>query len=66
MESGVVDYSVAIRIRRFPVQAPLGAQLGLGIQLHYKTPGDLQVSEAVPSRMTQRLQRGNQIAVKKT
>ena len=56
---------VTIRIRSFPVQTILGTQLGLGIERHYKTPGDLQVSEAVLSRMTQSWTRDGQIAVKK-
>ena len=34
---------VVIRIRRFPVQTPLCAQLGLGTQLCYKVPGTLWV-----------------------
>ena len=49
----------------FLVQTPLGTQVGLGTQLHYKTPGDFQLNEAVPSRMTQSLSRDSQIAVKK-
>ena len=32
-----------MRIGRFPVQTPLGAQLNLGTQPHYKDPSDLQV-----------------------
>ena len=35
--------SISIRIRRFPVQTLLGAQLDLGTQPHCKAPGDLQV-----------------------
>ena len=65
VESGLVGYEIAIRIRRFPVQSPLGAQLVLGAQPHYKTPGDLQVSEDVLSRITLTLPRDGQIAVKK-
>ena len=30
-------------IKRFLVQNPLGAQLGLGTQLRYKVPDDLRV-----------------------
>ena len=47
-----------------PVQIALGAQLSLGTQPHYKTPGGLHVSGAVPSRMTKSLPRKDQIAVK--
>ena len=32
-----------IRIVRFPVQTPLGAQLGLETQPRYEAPGDLRV-----------------------
>ena len=32
-----------MRIRRFLVQTPLGAQLGLGIQPCFEGPGDLWV-----------------------
>ena len=32
---------VAIRIRKFPVQNPLGTQSGFGIQPCFKTPGDI-------------------------
>ena len=34
---------ISIRIRRFPVQTPLGARPVLGAQPHYEAPGDLQV-----------------------
>ena len=34
---------ISIKIRRFPVQNPLGACPGLGTQPHYEAPGDLQV-----------------------
>ena len=54
-----MGYSIVVRIRRFPVQTPLGARLGLGTQPCYEAPSDLQienvkcsdchwVSEAVP------------------
>ena len=66
VENGVVDWGIAIRITRFPVQALLGAQLVLGTQPHYITAGDLQVSESLLSRMTQSLPIDSQIAVKKT
>ena len=42
-ESRLVGYDIVIRIGRFPVQTPLGAQLGLGTQPRYKAPGDLWV-----------------------
>ena len=32
-----------LRIGRFPVQNPLGAQPGLGTQPRYEAPGDLRV-----------------------
>ena len=38
--------------------------MGLGTQSHYKTPDDLQVFEAVPSRMTLSLSRDGQIAIR--
>ena len=65
-DNGLVGSDVAIGIRRFPVQTPLGSQVGVGFQPHYKTSGNLQVSEAVPSRMTESLPRDSQIVVKKT
>ena len=34
---------ISIRIRRFPVQTPLGAWANLGIQPLYEAPGDFQV-----------------------
>ena len=52
--------------KRFLIQTPLGAQLGTGTQPHYKTPGDFQIIEAVPLRMTKSLPRDGQITVKKT
>ena len=63
VKSGQVGEGVATGIRRFLVQNPPDAQVGLGTQPHYKTPGDFQVSEAVPSTMTQSLRRDGQIAV---
>lgn len=36
-------YSIAMRIGRFPFQFPLGVQLGIGTQPHYKAPVDHQV-----------------------
>ena len=38
-----MGWSVTIRIRRFPVQTPLGTRLGLGTQPRYETPGDPRV-----------------------
>ena len=38
-----MGYGVGIRIRRFTVQTPLGAWLGLGTLPRYVAPGDLQV-----------------------
>ena len=38
-----MGYGVVIRIGRFPVQTPLGAQPGLGTQPHYKAARDLLV-----------------------
>ena len=55
VENGLLGQGVAIGIRRFLVQTPLGAQVGLGTQPHYKTPNGLHVSETVPSKMTQSL-----------
>ena len=42
-ESRLVGYGVVIRIGRFPVQTPLGAQPGLGTQPRYKAARDLLV-----------------------
>ena len=36
-----LDWGIAIRIRRFPVQNLLGAQLGLGTQPRYEAFSDL-------------------------
>ena len=36
-----MDQGVEIRIRRFPVQTPLGTGPGLGTQSSYKARGDL-------------------------
>ena len=66
LENGLVSWGVATEIRGFLVQTPIIPQMGLGTQPHYKTPGNLQVSEAGPSRMTQKLPIESQIAVKKT
>ena len=42
-ESGLVGQSVVIKVKRFPVQTPPEAWLGLWTQAHYEAPGDLQV-----------------------
>ena len=42
--NGLVGQGIAIRIGRFLVQTPLGAQPGLETQPHYKAAGDLQVN----------------------
>ena len=42
-QSGLVGEGVVVRMGRFPVQTPLGAQLGLGTQPCYEAPGDLEV-----------------------
>ena len=39
-ESDLVDQGAVIRIRRFPVQTPLGAQPSLGAQPRYEAPSD--------------------------
>ena len=39
-ESDLVDQGAVIRIRRFPVQTPLGAQPSLGAQPPYEAPSD--------------------------
>ena len=39
----VIFMKIRIRIGRFPIQTPLGAQPGLGTQPRYKAPGDLRV-----------------------
>ena len=38
-----MDEGVVIRIRKVPVQTPLGTPPGLGTQPRYEAPGDLQV-----------------------
>ena len=42
-ESGLVGSGVEMRIRRFLVQTPLGASLGLRTHPRYEAPGDLRV-----------------------
>ena len=37
----LMAWGVVIRIRRFLVQNPLGAQFGLGTQPRYETPGEV-------------------------
>ena len=66
VENGLVGQGFAIGIRRFLIQTQPGTQVGLGTKPHYKTPGDLEVSEPVPSRMTQSLPSDNQMTVTKT
>ena len=66
VENGLVGQGFAIGIRRFLIQTQPDTQVGLGTKPHYKTPGDLEVSEPVPSRMTQSLPSDNQITVTKT
>ena len=40
---GLVGWGIVIRIGTFPVQTPLGTQLGLRIQPRYMAPGELWV-----------------------
>ena len=43
-ENGLVGQGIAIRIGRFLVQTPLGAQPGLEAQPPYKAAGELHVN----------------------
>ena len=72
-KSDLAGHSVTTRIGRFLVHTLQGTPPGLGTELHYKGPGDLQfeimkmseVSEAVPFIMAKSWPCGSRIAVKK-
>ena len=51
-ESGLVGQGVVIKVKRFPVQTPRDAWLGLGTQAHYEAPGDLQVKNPKAQQLT--------------
>ena len=42
-QSGLVGWGITNRIKRFPIQTPLGAQPGLGTQPYYEVYSDLWI-----------------------
>ena len=69
-ESGLVGWGVTIRVRKFPVQTKLGAQLGLGTQPCYEIHSDFRVEIVKTQLLTAGewgcpLNNGSKLAVRK-